>query len=129
MLPSSPETARRLAAAIVYGGLSLEQAADIMGASTGTVSRWKSPESKYGAPEQQLWKLAEAVGLSPDWFYADLDRLSEIVPAGSPRFGERRATPPGGELGSRLGVDPPSRPSPRQRDSDQGTGSAQGEQR
>lgn len=76
----------------------------------------------------ELARVAAAAGLPFEFFTADFDRLHEIRLPGAPiaPAEERRATPPPGELGRRLGVDQPTSASPPQRDSDQGKDAAGG---
>lgn len=69
-----------------YGKLKRAEAAAIMAIEPATLDRimgTKGPETKL-ATWQQLWRLAEHVGLPPEWFSADLTRLDEIVPPGLP---------------------------------------------
>lgn len=78
------ETARRVRAAMAYGKLKRSQAAAIMGTEPGTLDRitgMKGSETRL-ATWEQLWQLADRVGLPREWFSADLKRLDEIVTEG-----------------------------------------------
>lgn len=97
------ETAARVRAAMAYGSVGRVEAARAMGTTPGTLDRIagkKGSETKL-ATWQQLWQLADLVGLEPDFFAADFARLSEIVPAGSPTV-VRPTSLGAGEAGSAL---------------------------
>lgn len=123
--------ARRVRAAMAYGKVKREDAAKVMGTSPGTLDRiagQKGTETKR--PEwDQLWALADKANLPREWFSADLSRLREIVPAGSPVFPTPSA--PNGQalptemaqaieeadqlLGERPAGEPDTKPAPRRR--------------
>lgn len=80
------ETARRIRAAMAYGEVSIAKAAKVMGTSPGDLSRLrgkKGSETK-AATVKQLWALANAAKLPPEFFAADFARLGEIARAGEP---------------------------------------------
>lgn len=92
--PDQAETAARLRAAMAYGGLSRDQAADVLNVSKPTLDRMtgrKGAESRQ-VPWNDLWRIAEAAGLPPEFFSADFDRLDEIVPEGMPVVVRRSRT-------------------------------------
>lgn len=72
------------------GPLPIAAAAYAVGVSESHFSRFIDKKAGPDDPAltwEQLWALADACGISRDWFSADLDRLEEIVPEGMPRFG------------------------------------------
>lgn len=91
------ETARRVRAAIAFGRLSRPQAAEAMRVSLARLERITGTRGSEAslATWQELWRLADAAGLPPEWFSADLSRLREIVPPGMPTIvtpGDARPT-------------------------------------
>lgn len=80
------EAEKRIRAAMGYAAMSRADAAKAMNVSPGTLDRFTGKKGKERATPswEQLWALAEACELSPDWFGADLQRLHEIVPDGTP---------------------------------------------
>jgi hypothetical protein len=116
---------------MAYGGIKRLQAAELMDTTPGTLDRilgTKGSETKT-ATWDQLMKLAAAVDLPPEWFSADLNRLPEIVPAGSAIFvrpADGGAPPIPGATGRRLQGGSPTRSDHQRPGSDPDTGSHQG---
>jgi hypothetical protein len=123
-LPETAEIARRVRAAMAYGDIGRPAAAAAMHVSTAQLDRFtgKKGKGELRRPElEQLWMLADECGLPRDFFLADLDRLTETVPDGLPRFGPRTpragdapAPGPPGELGRRAET-PPTTDADRER--------------
>jgi hypothetical protein len=89
-----PEVGRRIRAAMSYGRLSRTDAAKIFCVSTGHLDKYIAQDPTY-MPEdvQQLRELAIAAGLDPNWFTADLDRLTEIRCEGLPLLAKAPVDP------------------------------------
>lgn len=89
---NQPEAAKRIRAAMAYVNLSRAAAATAMHVSPGTLDRYTGKKGQETATPtwDQLWDLAIECDLDPDWFGADLGRLSEIVPAGTPTLARPR---------------------------------------
>jgi transcriptional regulator with XRE-family HTH domain len=81
------EGARRARAAVAYAGLKANELAAAIHASPATTGRILSGTRKE-TTHDELWKIADACTLPREWFSADFSRLSEVVPAGQPTFGE-----------------------------------------
>jgi transcriptional regulator with XRE-family HTH domain len=86
--PSPQELARRLRAALAYGGLSRAEAAEILSVSLATLDRITGRKGTEFKPASwtQLWAIADEVDLPREWFSADLQRLDEIPLPGMPVF-------------------------------------------
>lgn len=79
------ETGRRVRAAMAYANVSREQAADVLDVSIATLNRITTTRGEPRRVDlRDLWRLADACHLPPEWFSADLSRLPEIVPPGMP---------------------------------------------
>jgi transcriptional regulator with XRE-family HTH domain len=99
--PEQPEIARRIKAALSYGHVSRTAAAAAMSVSPSHLDRFTARDARYVPSWSQLWALAEICGLPPEWFSADLLRLSEIVTDG-PVLTQRGAPHIPGETGRRV---------------------------
>jgi len=85
--PEHQETGRRIRAALAYGRVPRKDAAAAMHVQESHLDRYTSrTDERYTPGWEDLWNLADLCGLPREFFSADFDRLSEIVPADAPRF-------------------------------------------
>jgi len=80
------EIGRRVRAALAYANKSIADIAAAVGMSEATLRRLINGTLTQTSHDE-IWRIADATGLPRDWFVADFERISEIVPQGRPRFG------------------------------------------
>lgn len=73
---------RRIVSARCYAGFSQQELAERIGVSQSTIDRWED-RGKFG---QRAWLpvIAQECGVPLAWFFADWDRLSEILADDTP---------------------------------------------
>lgn len=108
-----------------YGGIKRVEAAEVMGVKPGQLDRIIGTKGNEAALASwdQLWRLADHVGLRREFFSADLELLAEIVPEDGPRFeiATRRGRGVAGSAAQRLsGSRPSSRGTPGDEDAADG---------
>lgn len=113
-----PEVARRIRAAMAYGRLSRAEVARIFSVNPTHLDRYTSGRTDYVPAAELLWELADQCDLPREFFYADLERLAELVPDDAPRWTpSQRARARAQRAAQRLaGSLPASQPSRRARD-------------
>lgn len=89
------ETQKRARALLAYANIELRELAEQLGVSEDTMGRHAGKRSDYAKNPNIgfLATIAERAKVPMEFFYADFDRMAEIVPAGTMVIGPRVAPP------------------------------------